>query len=632
MPGSHQQPFQQGPPQERPPATGETAYPPGFLPTSPGGAPLQVGPARSPGTPSINDLGGAPAAPRFDLQGPGPRQSPADGPDAVEPAAAPEASGSPLGTAGSTDKAAGQVDSATDPFDFAAFDDSAEAPQPVAAEVPSSVSSPDADPFASPASGETADEPGYGAFDPFGNLSHRPAPATTPAGSFAHTDRVSPPLGPESEVAAPIDDSTPEPGVAYPDGHPSAAFQPTPAAASQATPPPPPNWTPARTGRSAGRRGNAPAKVIALIAVIAVVVTTAIIVGVNQLSSGRGGGEPSASSHATVARPVPPGWTTEFAWSESIEQVNEVAVNYNRIALLQGNQLVVLDADTGQEVFRSTASFSPNAKPFIAMAQSVPVTGIIDGSNMLLWPLDSVSGAQPKQITLSRGARMNQVGFGLMVATGSENWMVDSNLNLVAVTIPGDHEALGVTAEGEMVSAPTTSSWQFNPAHPGNAPRTVRVGENAPDTEGEMTIAWLSRGVVAAWGRTSDDAVRTVGLYDVNDGRLLAAGKLSTEQVNAGMPLTVSPDGEFASAGPLLVRLADGTSQVVDRWSTIKADAKNIYGTRDGVKMVWTGQGDPQELPPDAVIPWGMSEQRLAIVLDSHPTDSTRFLLGGLRG
>ncbi len=59
-------------------------------------------------------------------------------------------------------------------------------------------------------------------------------------------------------------------------------------------------------------------------------------------------------------------------------------------------------------------------------------------------------------------------------------------------------------------------------------------------------------------------------------------------------PLTVSPPGgEFAAAGPLLVRLADGTSKVVDRWSTIKADAKNIYGTRDGMKMVWTGQGDP---------------------------------------
>ncbi|WP_026927216.1 hypothetical protein [Granulicoccus phenolivorans] len=600
----------------------------------PAGVPLQVGPTASPGTPSINDSGGTPAAPRFDLQGPRTDPAPGNRPSGLAESAVPDA------------------------FDFDAFDLTGEGPRsgadPNALEghgsaasrsngatpAPASISSPDADPFGSPSSGLTAAEPA-GRFDPFGNQPARPAmPAPRPgpqAYAPADPDQYpgSDPAGyPGSEPANSADESVPEPGVAYPDGHPSAAFQPTPSAGSQATPPPPPKqWKPAGTGQAPQPNGpNTTAKIVALIAVIAVVVTGAILIGVNQLGSGGQSAQSTATSAAAVSRPVPPGWTNQFAWSTAIEQVNEIAVNQNRIALLQGNQLVVLNADNGAEVSRSTATFSPNAKPFIAMAQNVPVAGIIDGSNLLVWPLNAPSGTQPKQITLSRGAKMNQVGFGLMVATGSENWMVDANLNLVAVTIPGDHEALGVTADGEMVSAPTTSSWQFNPAHPGNAPRTVRVSQNAPDTVGEMTIAWLSRGVVAAWGRTADDAVRTVGLYDVNDGRLLASGKLSTDQVNAGMPLTVSPGGEFAAAGPLLVRLADGTSKVVDRWSTIKADAKNIYGTRDGMKMVWTGQGDPQELPADSVIPWGMSDQRLAIVLDAHPSDNTKFLLGGLKG
>lgn len=366
--------------------------------------------------------------------------------------------------------------------------------------------------------------------------------------------------------------------------------------------------------------------------IAALVIAVMTLTGIGLLVSSLGRDGARAPQGVRAARPVPPGWTQEYAWSRTVSGTASVSVEFNRVAYLDGQRLVVVEASNGHELFASApVPVSANAKPFISTAQDAPAVGIIDGANLMLWPLDAASGTEPQQVTLAHNAKLHQQAGGLMVSTGKEHWVVTAQAKLLPESVPADHVAMGVTPAGELVSAPQYGEWDFHPVE-GGAPRVVRPLRSPDGTIGRMEISWLSRGVIAAWGNTADPAMRTVGLYDADSGSLLAQGRMPNTSVTAGMPLTVSPQQRLASAGPMLSLLGPdpgGQTVVLDRWSTLMSDSKNLYGTRDGVKMVWNGEGQPRELDPKTIIPWGTSIDGLAIVMD--PLDSGHLRLGGLR-
>ncbi|TDO93246.1 chromosomal replication initiator protein DnaA [Enemella evansiae] len=433
-------------------------------------------------------------------------------------------------------------------------------------------------------------------------------PGTTPVSASHPMSQASAPH-PMSQASAPM-----------PLNQPSATYPPQPG-----TPGGPPAGAKAVPNNKGKRNTN---RAIAALVIGAVALAGVLLFGISQFQRAS---QSTASSAAAkeLSRPAPPGWSQRFVWSTEIPVTGSVAVLDNRVAYIDGaGVLRVLNADTGQAVLTSTTnSVTKDAKPFLAVTQGVPVSGIVDGTNLLLWRLDN-PGEEPRTITLAPKALLHSDGGGLLVSTGSEFWVVNAAGALAPVTLPPDHVALAATPDGNLLSSPPRGGWTINSPNQGTAPREVRPERTPDGTVGDMQVAWSARGVIAAWGDTADPARRTVALFDADSGKLLASGTLATDVVKSGLRLIVSPNREFASAGPLLARLSDGRTEVVDRWSSTLADAKNLYGTRDGNKMFWNGELQPLEMDAKAVVPWGMSAARYAIVMD--PVDSTRVRLGAL--
>lgn len=415
---------------------------------------------------------------------------------------------------------------------------------------------------------------------------------------------------PYSQASAPL-----------PHNQPSATYPPQADQPAQQWPPAPAAQQPS------SKRNNH--RAIAALVIGAVALAGVLLFGISQFQRASQSTATGTSAAKELSRPAPPGWSKRFIWSTDIPATAAVAVVENRVAYIDAaGSLHVLNADTGQPVLTSTTNtLTKDAKPFLAVTQGVPVAGIIDGTTLLLWRLDTPQG-EPRTITLATKGKLYAQGGGLLITTGSEYWVVNAAGALSPVTLPPDHVALAATPDGNLLSSPPRGGWTINSANPGTAPREVQPERTPDGTVGEIQVAWSSRGVIAAWGDTADPARRTVGLYDADTGKLLAQGTLGAEVVKAGLPLTVSPKREFASAGPLLARLSDGKTEVVDRWSTIMSDSKNLYGSRDGQKMFWNGELQPMTMDPKAVVPWGMSDARYAVVMD--PLDATRVRLGAL--
>lgn len=466
--------------------------------------------------------------------------------------------------------------------------------------------------------------PGPDPMQPPGSAYH-PASAYQPGGSPVSAayamSQVSAPY-PMSQASAPYPMS--QASAPMPHNQPSATYPPQPGA-----PGGPPAWPPAGAKAVPGKGRRNSTKAIAALVIGAIALAGVLLFGFSQFQRAT---QSTASNAAAkeLSRPAPPGWSKQFVWSTDIPAAGSIAVLDNRVAYIDGaGVLHVLNADTGQPVLTSTTnSVTKDAKPFLAVTQGVPVGGIVDGTQLLIWRLDSPS-SEPRTITLAPKANLHADGGGLLVASGTEYWVVNAAGALAPVTLPPDHVALAATPDGNLLSSPPRGGWTINSPNPGTAPREVRPERTPEGTVGDMQVAWSARGVIAAWGDTADPARRTVGLFDADTGRLLAAGTLATEVVKSGgLRLVVSPGREFASAGPLLARLSDGKVEIVDRWSSILADAKNLYGTRDGQKMFWNGELKPLEMDPKAVVPWGMSNARYAIVMD--PVDASRVRLGAL--
>ena len=394
---------------------------------------------------------------------------------------------------------------------------------------------------------------------------------------------------------------------------------------------PAPQQMPPRGGRRGGRRkGGLPDMIRWILPVIALAVVAALG-GIHLWRSNSPMTEPppaSQGANRVLNRPAPPGWTPELAWHQNIATTPAVSVLMNRVAFVQDGRLTVVDGDSGSEEFISPPlQLSPNAVPVISRIAGRPVVGVQDGSVLTLWPLPSPNGAAGTRITLPLNAHVFGQSGGLLVSTGNGSWRLTKELELEPLNLPGQHVALGVNGDGELLSAPLENSWTFTDRE--DHSRQVEIIDKPEGTVGGMKIAWSSRGVVAAWGEMRDRSRRTVGLYSADTGDLLAQGRLSAQQVADGMPLTVSEHATHAAAGPLLADLQTGDVQVVPGWSTVMSNDVGMYGTVNGTRQFWTAKSGVTELRPGTGVPWGVSNSGLAIVVDTN-TDGS-FAIGGLR-
>lgn len=336
---------------------------------------------------------------------------------------------------------------------------------------------------------------------------------------------------------------------------------------------------------------------------------------------------PPAAAGSELSRPAPPGWSSQFAWSQEISETRDIAVSNNRIATINANgSLVVLNADGGEVMWASKpVVISTSARPVIADAGGTPVAGIIDGQDLYLSRLDDASGSPELSArVLPPQSAVTWTGGSLLVTAPSGTWTVGPDLNLRSVDVPRDEVAMAADAE-QVISAPQEGGWLLT-----GGDDQERVTPDVPrGARGSPHPAWAARGVVFAWWDTSDGRRKVASLHDARSGELLALSQVSDDTLRGGMFLTVSPGRALASAGPMLVDLRTGFTTIDDEWNSQAApNDRYLYGSRSGIKAVWDGR-EVTDMDPDAAVPWGTSDAGLAIVLDR--TEEGTTLVGGLR-
>lgn len=396
--------------------------------------------------------------------------------------------------------------------------------------------------------------------------------------------------------------------------------------AQQQHQPPPSRPAPRSTPRGPGRRSMGRGRKIGVGALGA-----AVLIGGGALVANLAGGseptEPQAQA-TSLERATPPGWSQDLAWSVPADVQSNIAVSDDRVAFLNGTGiLVVVDALTGETVFSSTPTgVNPDsATVALTAAEGSPVAMVIEEGSITSWALGDDAG-ESRQNSIPSSASVSTSGGGALVITDDQTWTLNEDLGLREITeIPDEDVPMAVTPEGAVVSGSPEGGW------------SLVVDDEAESVDAEMAEgadgdsmypAWSSRGVVVAWAPTDDNGTRAVGLYDAESGEVLANTTMPTDQVNLGLPLTVSPDRQLAAVGSWLVDLERGESETVDGWSTSIANQAGVYGSVGNQKMVWTGSGEPQGVDADVAIPWGVSSSGDAVILSEGGSGA---MLSGVR-
>lgn len=342
------------------------------------------------------------------------------------------------------------------------------------------------------------------------------------------------------------------------------------------------------------------------------------VVGYNALASSKQ--EPVAtvaSETPGVSRPVPTGWAQATAWTAPADVASNLAVRNDYVAYLNASGvLVVVDGKTGETLFSSTPTGADPAASRVIVAQigETPVAAVVQKTSVTAWALNADS-PEPKVNDIPSSASVSTGGSGIMMIANGETWRMNATLGMEKVEgLPEGNSSLGTTADGSIISGSPKGGWSIND---GKASTAVKVAM-AQGAEGKvMYPARASKGIVVAWAPTSDRNTRAVGLYNAEDGSVLASTTMPTAQVNLGLPLVVTDGGKLASAGSWLVDLERGETEEVEGWGTTIGTASELYGKTSAGKFVWRGSGAPVSIPDDAAIPWGTTSQDKAVVIST---------------
>lgn len=355
---------------------------------------------------------------------------------------------------------------------------------------------------------------------------------------------------------------------------------------------------------------------------VAIIVGLALVCGIgffafNSLSTKTGPDTVAASEGPEISREVPAGWSKSAAWTSPADVASNLAVQNDYIAYLNASGvLVVVNAKTGDNSFSSTPTGAdPNeSRVVVAQLGNTPVAVVVQKTSVTAWALDQ-DNPEPKANDIPSSASVSSDGSGIMMNTNDETWRMNSSLGLEKVKgLPKGNTSLGMTTDGSIISGSSKGGWSIND---GKKSTAVKV-EMAEGAKGKaMYPARASKGIVVAWAPTSDKNTRAVGIYNAQDGSVIAATKIATAQVNLGLPLVVTDGGKLASAGSWLIDLERGETETVEGWGTNIGTSSELYGKTSGGKFVWRGSGKPEPVPDDAATPWGVTSEGKAVVIST---------------
>lgn len=327
----------------------------------------------------------------------------------------------------------------------------------------------------------------------------------------------------------------------------------------------------------------------------------------------------SVAAPASLSRIAPDGWTTQVAWDVSpVGEFAPVPVpDQDRILFVTPEGTVrSVNANTGATLWESQPLDAPSAPPVSGGSADEAFVAVKTRSSVSVLALAS-SGTHvaPTKLPVSATATLISNGEGVLVADqGRPASILTPAGELLPLAVPAGHAVYEVLEDDTAVAAPKEGPWSIL------SPADGQAGVVAPaapaDAVGPAHAVSSVRGVVVAWWNTADPQSRIVAFHDARTGAIMSSATVPETATDDGLPTVVSEDRTLLSAGPVLANTDTGESTYTEGWKPSNATSGHIFGSLGGLRAGWAGHGAPAPLTDGAAVPWLISDDGAAVVLD----------------
>ncbi|WP_148046329.1 hypothetical protein [Halostreptopolyspora alba] len=313
------------------------------------------------------------------------------------------------------------------------------------------------------------------------------------------------------------------------------------------------------------------------------------------------------------ARPNPPGYGPEADWRIPVDPASRPAVSPdgNRVSYFdREGQLVVAGPD-------GTPEWSDEPPADIADIEHTPRfvrdgdgygVALLAGDTLWQWP---ESGGDPVEYEVPSDTSVSFAGDSVLVSNDESAFVpLDGELREVPVEAP----AGPLIADGERVLMAELRDVPWRWVTP-----DASVTEVEPDTpSGADTVDQVvtARGdhVIVRWSTESDDEV-VLAAHDSTDGSVVASHAIAPDEIEDARWI----EGDtMAAYGPILVRLDDGSTEVLEGLRPVSAAGDAVYGEIGGEPVAVGPDGARSDLEENTARPWGLLDGRAVVFAEDH--------------
>lgn len=338
-----------------------------------------------------------------------------------------------------------------------------------------------------------------------------------------------------------------------------------------------------------------------------------------------GGNDTAPASSATplpnLARIAPDGWSSHVNWD--ISPVGDFApvTSGDRILYLTPQAtLRAVNANGGALVWESQPLTAASAAPVVGGSGDKAIVAAKAGTAIEVLPLAG-SGAHlsPTSIPSTPSATLTSNGEGILVTdAGAAPAILTTDRAVAPLTVPAGNAVYEVLDDDTAVVSPAEGPWSI--LRPGDQPPATVSVTSPGGAVGAPHAVSSVRGVVVAWWNTDNPQNRIVAFHDARSGKVLAAKEVPAAVTDNPLPTVVSEDRTLLSAGPVLADSSTQQTVFAPAWKPSNATSGNIFGSlvtsSSTVRAQWTGRGEVVSLTEGAAVPWLVTDDGSAVVLD----------------
>jgi len=310
-----------------------------------------------------------------------------------------------------------------------------------------------------------------------------------------------------------------------------------------------------------------------------------------------------------VARPAPPGWSTNANWTVDIAEKSSPAVSPDgsEVAILTQDQKIAVFDSSGKVLWQDKVPRNAES-PVYTIIDSKPVVAVLAAKSLVYWPGD---GGESTVVEVPDGAKVQFFGTSPLalvadgqasVLSGKEWRPVENQPRLSTLLLAEGDKTLMARYAGPLYWSQIGKDLVTLPLEPPAGATTIN--HIAMASPGKAMVIWN----VAK----SADVIPTVS--STADGSVVAACPRVTMNRADGWRWLPDQAGKVAAYGECLIDFTSRKTTLVAEFSPLSIAQTTVYGTVEGKPVTIAPDGRTTPLADDTARPWGIAGDRAIVV------------------